>query len=735
MRCSGFYISWIKSIISIGVILVSFSTFGQAALDAFNSFDNSVVPVGWTMSLNVSPGSYYYAAGSDATQSARLDATGEFITVAFAEKAALVSYFIRSTGIGEAVAPGTEFTVQQSTNGSVWTDLRVLNESNLSGNFVQFTDNLAANTRFVRFYYTNKSSGSNMALDEIFVQKAAAGPEASLMIYRDGEKVLAGSQLEFSGEESVLLEFVNEGLSENLAIASVNWSGLDASEFSFSVTPDLIPAQSSVFLEVQFSGESGQVYEAMFAVSSNDAYNPDYLVNCLAYGGSFAPEPLASMQNFIAAEVTTWQFNLSWIASMPMSDGVLVLQSADVPVAAIPEDGVAYERGNYIGDDKVVYVGNNNAFIPRTIGAARTYHYAIYAYNGQGNYRNYKQSNPLLGQVTTPNNLIGNYYSGISAQVSTFSEDLTNKLFPHTQLSYDDYDITLINDFEARDTLNNQLGVTCYYTGYEYIYEDQFAWDVLSREHVFAHSWFASYPAFEGVEYSDYHNLFPVHNDSANLVRSNHPLGVVQNPIQTFLEGQLGYNVLGNLVYEPRDEAKGRAARAMFYMLSTYNQQVAGPWQLLAEQDQQLLKTWHFQNPPNRREIARNDFIYSIQGNRNAYVDSIHYACYIDFYTMNYIDNPPGWCVALSNSEVERDFLSVFPNPTSGLVNLHMNVPLSDLVIELFDISGKRIWQKQMRSNVQNDQIDLSGLDSGYYYLQWISSGNKGYKQIVLCKP
>jgi endonuclease I len=716
------------------IVLLFFSSalFAQAPLDAYNTFENAQPIPGWTAFLDVSPGSYTYSGGSDNSPSARLDATGEYIMVQFAEKPGALSYFIRSTGIGEPVAPGTIFTVQQSVNGTSWTTLRILNGTNLSGNFTQFNEVPATNVKYIRFFYTNKASGSNIALDEILVEKAEAGPEACLMIYRNGQKVLSGSQIEFSASESVLLEFANEGLIEDLQVSSINWTGANASDFAIINQPTNIVAGTSQFVEIDFNGFSEQVYLAGFTVNSNDNYNPSYAVNCLGYGGNLAPEPSASAQNFLASNITTWKFNLSWLTGIPASDGFLVLQRADAPVSAQPQDGVVYETGNYIGNEKVVYVGSGNTFTPSFIGASRTYHYRIFPFNGDGAYRNYKQSNPLTGQVSTPSNLTGNYYSGLSAKLNSFPSDLTNKLFPHNQLLYADYAATLVNQFEARDTIGLQKGITCYYTGHEQVYNEPFSWNVFSREHVFPHSWFASYPAFEALEYSDYHNLFPVHFELANEPRSNHPFGIVQTTVSGYLDGKLGYDLQGNLVYEPRDAVKGMAARAMFYMIATYNQQVAGPWQLPLEQNQQLLKTWHFQNPPDRRERARNDYIFSLQGNRNAFIDSVHYACYLDFYTMSYIANPASWCVALAAQELEKNEPSLFPNPTSGIINIHWPSIPGRVSFTLFNATGKQVLAHKQVADGVYMQLDFSQVAAGFYTLHWHADNAAGQQKLLI---
>ena len=75
-----------------------------------------------------------------------------------------------------------------------------------------------------------------------------------------------------------------------------------------------------------------------------------------------------------------------------------------------------------------------------------------------------------------------------------------------------------------------------------------------------------SYSSTSTDEYADQHHLFPTQQNNANGVRSNHPLGEVETVQSSFLQGKLGLNEDNQVVYEPRDEQKGDAARALLYM-------------------------------------------------------------------------------------------------------------------------------------------------------------------------
>lgn len=718
-----------RAIAGTSFLLATTTLWAQAPLDIYNSFTSTDVPSGWGYNLSVNNGNLFYYGGSDNTPSVRLDGTGEFVRAEFAESPEEVSFYIRSTGFnGPATSPGTLFTVQESTDGTNWNNLQTYNENNLEGDFAFHSHSLNPMARYVRFYYTQKMGGSNIALDEVSIIKAPANADARMMLWRNGEKVLSGHSVDMSETTGLTIQMENEGLTEALSIESYEITGTDASHFQVEQMPAEIPAMGASLFELSMDGEENETYSALLSIVTNDLYNPTYEVFITGYGGSFAPAPETNLSGFSVENMSTYGFDISWNTSGPAPEKYVVLQSTGAPVANDPEDGLGLDRSEYLQNARVVYVGSATQFRAQTIGANTEYHYRIYAANGQGQYTNYKQEGAIGGAVTTPVNLIGDYYDGMSAQSTDFVSELSDRIFPHTQIEYFDYPNTLIIDFETRDTTDNRQVVTGYYTGYEYIYEGEFSWSVLSREHVFPHSWFTTYQAFDEIEYTDFHNLFPVHNDSANMPRLNHPFGVVESEVESFLEGKLGWSSQGDYVYEPRDFAKGRAARAVFYMVTCYNNQIGGGWALPTSQDQQLLKDWHFQYPPDGREMARNDYIDGLQGNRNPFIDSLHYACYIDFDNMTYIDNPEQWCIILAVDELDDIAKpTLYPNPNNGSFTLRWNdhTETSNLRLELWNTSGQVIWSEEVVQQVEQ-QVDIPRVSPGYYILQWNKNGSSG---------
>lgn len=243
----------------------------------------------------------------------------------------------------------------------------------------------------------------------------------------------------------------------------------------------------------------------------------------------------------------------------------------------------------------------------------------------------------------------GSYFNGITPTSSTFVSDLHALINPHTRITYDQFDETNVANFASRDTTNGQKVVTCVYSGENYVYNTPFTWGHFSREHTWCQSWMPTVNAsgFTSLpEYSDQHHLFPVNQNNANDARSNHPEGNVVTATSTYLLCKLGTDASGHTVFEPRASHKGDAARALLYMSVCYNgvngydwtfnhlNNVTLPALSEAAEDPSVLLQWNKDDPPDAWEVSRNNYVQSIQGNRNPFVDHPEWVNYIDFNTL-----------------------------------------------------------------------------------------------------
>jgi hypothetical protein len=82
------------------------------------------------------------------------------------------------------------------------------------------------------------------------------------------------------------------------------------------------------------------------------------------------------------------------------------------------------------------------------------------------------------------------------------------------------------------------------------------------------------------------------------------------------------------------------------------------------------------------------------------------------------------------NSDLMR--LSVYPNPASDKLTIHIhNSSASDLTYSMIDITGKVILNGKYL-DLENQQIDVSGINPGMYFLIAQDSLNKMVKKVVI---
>ncbi len=154
------------------------------------------------------------------------------------------------------------------------------------------------------------------------------------------------------------------------------------------------------------------------------------------------------------------------------------------------------------------------------------------------------------------------------------------------------------------------------------------------------HTWPQSLGAGSEPARSDLHHLFPA-KDNVNSSRGNHPYGEIpdsetdtwyresasQTSIPTVFIGEWSEKDNANPApgfsarFEPRDDHKGDAARAVFYFRTIYPAAIAsaGGTSFFEVMKSDLI-VWHYADPVNLSEYARSAWIASLQGTPNPYI-------------------------------------------------------------------------------------------------------------------
>lgn len=259
-----------------------------------------------------------------------------------------------------------------------------------------------------------------------------------------------------------------------------------------------------------------------------------------------------------------------------------------------------------------------------------------------------------------------------------------------------------------------------------------------NREHTVPQSYFGN-----GTQpmYSDAHFVLPT-DKVVNATRDDFPFGRVQTATWTSTNGSKlgnnnnsGYSAgYSSTVFEPVDQYKGDIARVLLYFATRYEDQLVSFYNTSSSTSKvmfdgtsnhsfsntflNILLTWNQQDPVSAKEIARNDAIYTRQGNRNPYIDHNEYVTSI-------------WGLPLATETFESlDSVSVYPNPSSnGVVNIESDVAIEK--IEIVTINGQ-VLQQIKRPALENNTYTINTLPKGFYFIKLSNNAGSVTKKVLV---
>jgi len=168
------------------------------------------------------------------------------------------------------------------------------------------------------------------------------------------------------------------------------------------------------------------------------------------------------------------------------------------------------------------------------------------------------------------------------------------------------------------------------------------------------------------------------------------------------------------------EDHKGNAARAIFYFYTMYPQ----VGQITQVASVNTLCAWHAADPPDTREIQRNNGTEQYQGNRNPYID------------LPYVAEKAWGCVATSTTEAAENSadLVVAPNPFNGRFALSFSSDSNEkITLYLYDLNGRQLQEiiKAMPSNgTLNLEFDQP-LADGMFILTLRQGNNIYHKKLI----
>lgn len=153
---------------------------------------------------------------------------------------------------------------------------------------------------------------------------------------------------------------------------------------------------------------------------------------------------------------------------------------------------------------------------------------------------------------------------------------------------------------------------------------------ILNCEHTWPQSRFTGRFNTE-MQKSDLHHLFPT-DSSMNSHRSSLHFGEVGHDMEKLKcpQNRLGKEIggKGGVVFEPPVAHRGNVARAIFYFATRYQMKVGGA-------EEATLRKWNHEDPVDAEEMARNDMVEDLQGNRNPYIDFPELVDSVKVFTFN----------------------------------------------------------------------------------------------------
>lgn len=221
--------------------------------------------------------------------------------------------------------------------------------------------------------------------------------------------------------------------------------------------------------------------------------------------------------------------------------------------------------------------------------------------------------------------------------------------------------------------------------------------DCFNREHSFPVGWFNDVPPMN----TDLFHIYPT-DGWVNAQRGSWPYGTVNAPAYTSdngsKRGPCTWPGCTGTVFEPINEYKGDLARGYLYMLTRYlNESQSWSTPITTGNEffgwtESLLVAWCTQDPVSAKEIARNDSIYRIQGNRNPYIDNPQWVYSI-------------WGPQAAIDEVVADDIRAWY--AEGVLTIDLDPTLPSLSLSVRDALGRTVLQERSGTGRTAHPIDL----------------------------
>ena len=246
------------------------------------------------------------------------------------------------------------------------------------------------------------------------------------------------------------------------------------------------------------------------------------------------------------------------------------------------------------------------------------------------------------------------------------------------------------------------------------------------------HTWPQSFGAGDEPGRSDMHNLFPA-RENVNTARGNDPFGEIpDDQTRTWYRGDASSSTVPTADldewsesrsgrFEPREDHKGNAARAVFYFYALYPDAISSSGDAFFAGMRYDLLAWNGLDAADDEETARSDWIATQQGTPNPFVLDSTLA------RRAFAPSP----VAAEGGPAAGLAVAVYPNPTAGRLTVEA-VGARDVQAEVVDALGRRVLVTDAVPGAGRLAVDLGGVPAGVYVVRVTAGGATASRRVVV---
>ncbi|TXB65246.1 T9SS type A sorting domain-containing protein [Vicingus serpentipes] len=181
------------------VLLICRNLHSQATIPVSRDTWSGAEPTGWSKSGTSTYGTD--VCGASNSSSAQFNTSGDYIIVNYNGPASDLTFCIKGNPSSGSNITGT-FTVQESIDGITYSDVN--NYINISNTSNSETETLSCNSRYLKFIYTNKTSG-NIALDDVSISTGVCSGSSNYTVNFNGNGSDGGSMSDQTASSSTAL--------------------------------------------------------------------------------------------------------------------------------------------------------------------------------------------------------------------------------------------------------------------------------------------------------------------------------------------------------------------------------------------------------------------------------------------------------------------------------------------------------------------------------------------------